>query len=285
MSFWFTIREGFKGFKRARLATTITITSLAFALLLIGLFILFTLNINQWIGDFRAQIELEVFLEAHLDEEQSNAIKEKISGIEGINSVNLITKQEAAERFQKEFGRSIYDVLESNPLPPSCTIRLQAGYQTASAANKISLKIAAIAGVDEVVYKRDLLNIIDYYIELVYLVIGAIGLILIIIAVILLNNTIRLTILARKDIIDIMKLVGATEAFIRRPFFVEGFIQGLLGGVAASLLLYLSVSLIKEIVYEGIVSRPEIYGIIIITGVLIGIISSTLSVSKYLQRL
>ncbi len=285
MSFWFTIREGFKGFKRARLATTITITSLAFALLLIGLFILFTLNINQWIGDFRAQIELEVFLEAHLDQEQSIAIKEKIAGLEGINSVNLITKEKAAERFQKEFGRSIYDVLEGNPLPPSCTISLQPGYQTASEANKISLKIAAIAGVDEVVYKRDLLNIIDYYIELVYLVIGAIGLILIIIAVILLNNTIRLTILARKDIIDIMKLVGATEAFIRRPFFVEGFIQGLLGGIAASILLYLSVSLIKEVVYGGIVSSTGVYGVIILTGILIGMISSTLSVSRYLQRL
>lgn len=285
MNFWFTLKEGLKGFSRARLATTITITSVAFALLLIGLFMIFSLNMNHWIGGIRSKIELEVFLKPYLDNNEGLKIKQRIELLEGVGSINYISKDKAAERFQKEFGKSVYDVLDSNPLPPSCTVRIKKGFQTSTSIKKISASIGKIKGVDEVVYKKELLSVIDRYIKFVFLIAGGAGLILVIIAVILLYNTIRLTIFARRDIIEIMKLVGAKESFIRRPFLVEGFMQGLFGALLANGMLFLTINIVRKLIYPYLACKIEIYAAIVLFGLIIGLVSSSLSVSKYLQRI
>jgi cell division transport system permease protein len=283
MNFWFTIKEGLKGFARARVATTITITSIAFALLLIGYFMVFALNIDSMIGDVRSQFELEVFLEPALSEAYGIKIKNKIAAIEGIESVEYISKEQAAKRFEKEFGRSVFDVLETNPLPATCKVRMKEGFQTSDAVNKLIEKINDIENIDDVVYQKDLLSVIDRYINYIYLIAGSIGVLLAVIAVILLYNTVRLTIFARSDIIEIMKLVGATSKFIRRPFIVEGFMQGLIGSILAGLLLFISYKIFVNFIYPYAVFNQEIYLYIIISGILIGLFSSRLSVSKYLS--
>ncbi|MEJ2055068.1 MAG: permease-like cell division protein FtsX [Calditrichaceae bacterium] len=283
MNIWFSIREGLKGFRRARLATSITITSIAFALLLIGYFAVFIQNVDALIGDFRSRFEIEVFLEPDVNNETGVKVRDQIQSIEGIAAVEYIDKEKAAERFEKEFGRSVYDVLDSNPLPITCTVSLKEDFQNARGIERISGKIRQLKYVDEVLYQGDLLILIDKYINLVYLIAGGIGLVLILIAFILLYNTIRLTIFARSDIIDIMKLVGATSSFIRRPFIVEGFLQGFLGAMLANGLLYLSTSLISKFVYPYIHIQPEPYIILTIFGILIGLLSSRMSVSRYLQ--
>jgi cell division transport system permease protein len=283
MTFFFTIKEGFKGFGRARLSTTITIISVAFALLLIGYFIMFSMNINNLIGDVRSKIELDVFLIPAINETDGYKIQQQILRIKGIEGADLISKEEAARKFEKEFGRDIFDVLGSNPLPITCTVKIKEGFQSAVAINGIVREIEKINGVDEVVYQRDLLSIIDRYINLIYIVAGSIGFLLIVIAVVLLYNTIRLTILARSDIIEIMKLVGATSTFIRRPFVVEGFMQGLIGALIACGLLYLSLLIVQQWIYPYAVGRPEVYAFIIVFGMAIGLFSSRLSVSKHLS--
>lgn len=283
MTFLFTIKEGFKGFGRARLSTTITIISVAFALLLIGYFIMFSININNLIGDVRSKIELDVFLIPAINETDGLKIKQQIERIEGINGADLISKEEAARKFEKEFGRNVIDVLGTNPLPVSCTVKIKEGYQNVVSINGIVREIEKINGVDEVVYQRDLLSVIDRYINLIYIIAGSIGFLLIVIAVVLLYNTIRLTILARRDIIEIMKLVGATASFIRRPFVVEGFMQGLIGALIACLLLFLSLLMVQQWIYPYAVGRPEVYAFLVIFGMLIGLFSSRLSVSKHLS--
>jgi len=284
-SLWFTFKEGLKGFKRARLATTITISSLAFALFLVGIFMVLSLNVNRWIGDFREKIELEVFLENDLSETEGRQIAQKLQSIEGIKTVKYISKEEAARRFKKEFGRDIYDVLDYNPLPPSCTVAIKKGYQNSTSVRKISAKIEAIPGVGEVLYQKELMALIDRYINLLYIIAAVIGLVLVIISVILLYNTIRLTIFARRDIIEIMQLVGATRTFIRRPFIVEGFVQGLIGGVVAGGLLFAAVKLARRVFFPHLLHSVEIYAVLVIAGILIGVFSSRLSVSRYLQKI
>ncbi len=283
MNFWFTLREGFKGFHRARLATIITITSIAFALLLIGYFAVFVLNVDALIGDFRSRFEIEVFLDVDVNDAAGKKVSTQIKSVEGVASVEYIDKTKAAERFEKEFGRSVFDILDSNPLPITCIVTLKRNYQNTRAIKQISDKIKTFKYVDEIVYQGDLLVLIDQYINLVYLIAGGIGLILCLIAFILLYNTIRLTIFARSDIIEIMKLVGATSNFIRRPFVVEGFMQGLFGALLANGLLYLSIKLISRFVYPYIHNQMEPYMAMMAFGVLIGLFSSRLSVSRYLQ--
>jgi len=170
MNFWFTLKEGLKGFKRARIATTITITSIAFALLLIGYFIVFSVNVNSLIGDVRSKIELEVFLDPALDEAAGLKIRNQIRGFEGVEIVEYISKEKAAARFEKEFGRNIFDVLEGNPLPATCTVKMKEGFQTTVIMRQVAINIETLDGVDEIVYQRDLLSIIDRYINLIYII-------------------------------------------------------------------------------------------------------------------
>lgn len=283
MNLWFTIREGLKGFRRARLATIITITSISFALLLLGFFTVFVQNVDALIGDFRSQFEIEVFLEADADDSVGAKIHDQIKTIEGVSSVEYIDKMKAADRFEREFGRSVFDVLDSNPLPITCTVTLKEEYQNTQAIEQISNKIQQMKYVNDIIYQGDLLVLIDQYINLIYLIAGGIGFVLSLIAFILLYNTIRLTIYARSDIIEIMKLVGATSSFIRRPFVVEGFMQGLFGAVLASALLYVSIYLILKFVYPYLSNQVEPYMVMTAFGVIIGLFSSRLSVSRYLN--
>ncbi|MGD9487451.1 MAG: cell division protein FtsX [Calditrichaceae bacterium] len=283
MNFWFTIKEGLKGFKRARLSSTITITSIAFSHVLIGVFLILSLNLDQWISEFRSRMELEVFIESGISEKSGRLIKDAIASIEGVNQVLYLSKDQAAQRFKKEFGRDIYDVLDTNPLPASCTVTVLDGYRTARSVRSISDKIGQIDGVDEVIYQKDLLALIDHYLKIIYLAGGIIGLFLVVIAVVLLYNTVRLTIYARRDIIEIMNLVGATDAFIRRPFLVEGFIQGLTGALLANFFIYLIIITIKSFIYPYLVFKPEIYVILVLFGIMIGLFSSKMSISKHLK--
>ncbi len=284
-SLWFSFKEGLKGFKRARLATTITISSLAFALFLVGIFLVLSLNVNRWIGDFREKIELEVFLNSDLTESEGRQIARKLQSVEGIKEVKYISREEAARRFKKEFGRDIYEVMDYNPLPSSCTVSIKKGYQNSISVRKISNKIESIDGVNEVLYQKELMALVDRYINLLYFIAAIIGLVLVTISVILLYNTIRLTIFARRDIIEIMQLVGATAAFIRRPFIVEGFVQGLIGGLLAGGLLFAAVKLARRLIFPHLLHPVEVYTSLIIAGVLIGVFSSRLSVSRYLQKI
>jgi cell division transport system permease protein len=241
------------------------------------------LNVDALIGDFRSRFEIEVFLDVDINDEIGRKVSNQIKALEGIAAVEYIDKKKAAERFEKEFGRSVFDVLDSNPLPITCTVTLKKDYQNTQAIGKISDKIQKIKYVNEIIFQGDLLVLIDQYINLVYLIAGVIGLVLCLIAFILLYNTIRLTIFARSDIIEIMKLVGATSKFIRRPFVVEGFMQGLFGALLANGLLYLSIKVIARFVYPYIHNQMEPYIAITVFGIIIGLLSSRLSVSRYLQ--
>lgn len=282
MSVWFTVKEGVAGFKRARLASFITVTSVGLTLLLIGLFLVFSFNLGRWIGHKKAQIELEVFLDADLNGPQGRKIAAKIQQTEGVQSVKYVSKQEAARRFEKEFGQNIYDVLDSNPLPASCTVKIKKGYRSALSITKISQRIRKIDGVSDIVYEREILALIDHYLIIAYVVAISVGLLLLIVSVILLYNTVRLTIFARRDIIEIMKLVGATETFIRRPFIIEGFLQGVIGALVAGGLLYAVVEAIRKFFYAPLNVRSEIYLGLLLAGAFIGFFASKLSISRHL---
>jgi cell division transport system permease protein len=283
--FWFSFIEGLKGFKRARLASGITIFSITLALLLAGLFISFSINVDRWLGEKKAKIELEVYFDADIDDSNGLKLSKMIEQIKGIAQTDFITKEMAAKRFREGFGQDIYEVLENNPLPASCTIKLKEGYRGGQALNGVINDISKIDGVNDVVYEKAVIAMIDHYIKIIYIIIGGIGSVLIIISSLLLYNTIRLTVLARKDIIEIMKLIGATRAFIRRPFLIEGFLQGIIGAALSSGILYLILLSVRKFIYQQITLINELYIFIFVMGALIGFISSKTSLTKYLNQI
>ncbi len=285
MSLGFSIQEGLKGFGRARMATFITITSVVLALIMVGLFILLAINIDHWVEQKRQHLEVEVFLEPLLGPKETANIVNKLKKLPAVQSVRYISQQQAAERFKKEFGRDVRQVLGTNPLPPSCIVRLKPAYQNARAITGLSQIVQTWDGVSDVVYGQSLLKAIDRYVTLIYLIIGGVGLLLLLVATVLIHNSIRLIIYARHEIIEIMKLVGATRAFIRRPFLVEGLLYGLIGGALADGAVWLLVRGFRKWVYAGIIENWQVYALVLGLGILIGFISSEMSVNKHLHRL
>jgi cell division transport system permease protein len=283
MSIRFSIIEGFKGVFKARLATTLSITSITLTLLLTGLFVIFAINLQNWIGFLREKIEIELFIDPGSTEKEIINLTNKIKNTPGIKDVESISKEQAAERFKKEFGEDVFDILEYNPFPPSIVIHLEEGFREPESVSKLKSRLELISNVDEVFYKKPLLEKIDYYINITYILSGVLGLIVIIIAVALIFNTIRLTIYARKDMIHIMRLVGATEAFIRKPFLVEGIIQGFIGALLSSGLIYYGMKLVQSYIYPYLSYHPLVFAGLILFGMSIGLFSAYLSVGKYIR--
>ena len=283
MSILFSITEGFKGFFKARLATTLSVSSITLTIFLTGLFVIFTINLQSWLGFLREKIEIELFIEVGSTDQEIEELKNKISSLDEIKEIEYVSKEEAAKRFEEEFGQNVFDVLEFNPFPSSIIIHLNTGYQTASAIGKLKNRLELFENVEEVFYKKPLLEKIDQYVQIAYILGALIGIIIIIIAIGLIFNTIRLTIYARKDMIHIMRLVGATEGFIRKPFLVEGMIQGFLGGSLASLAIYYSIKLVKIYIYPYVISHELVFLGLILFSMIIGLFSAYLSVGKYIR--
>jgi cell division transport system permease protein len=283
MKLWFILSEGFKGLARARLAALITITSIAFALLLLGGIVLFSTNIAHLVEKFKKNIELEVFLDADLNAAESQKIENRIRTIAGVDKTKLITKDKAAQRFKAEFGRDVYEVLGGNPLPASCTITIKETHITADKLKKISNEVSRISGVSEALYRADIIQLIEKYLRYIYLIGGSVAFVLILITVVLIYNTIRLTIAARKSTIKIMQLAGATPLFIRIPFIVEGVLQGMIGAVVSCGLIYFVSRLAEYFLTLNMILSKDVFLTILISGVLLGFFSSLLSVSKHMN--
>jgi len=283
MSLMFSVNEGFKGFFKARLATTLSVSSISLTIFLTGLFVIFTINLQSWLGFLREKIEVELFVETGSTDKEIDILKNKIRLLEAVREIEYISKEDAAKRFEEEFGQNVYEILEFNPFPPSIVIHLKEGYQTPAAISKLKSRLELLTNVDEVFYKKPLLEKIDKYVQIAYIVVILIGIVIFIIAVGLIFNTIRLTIYARKDMIHIMRLVGATEGFIRKPFLVEGILQGFIGGTIASLAIYYGMKLIQFYIYPYIISHPLVFIGLILFSMIIGLFSAYLSVGKYIR--
>jgi len=284
MNVFFYISESVKGMFKARIAAALSITSIALTILLIGLFLIFNQNLNNWLGSVREKIEIEVFVEPGADDDEIDKLRRTIEQEAGVLSTEFVSKEKAAEIFEKEFGQDVYDILDYNPLPAKFVVLLKEDFRNFKGVTKISSKINQLSFVDEVVYHEPLISLIDRYITTIYTVIISIGFIITFIAITLIYNTIRLTVYARKEIIQIMRLVGATEGFIKKPFIIEGILQGLIGAGIASLILFYSLKIVKTFIYPYLVYNYNIFIFLLGFGFLIGMFSARLSVGKYLRN-
>jgi cell division transport system permease protein len=288
MSAFYTFKEGFSGFKRARLSTFISITTLTIALLLLGLFSIIYMNTETIIQSFRDKVEMEVFLEEPMQDSTVSAIQKQFLQIPGIISIKYISKVEAAKIFRKEFGEDIYSVLDFNPLPASFKLQLDDDYKNSDSAAVLHQALKSIKGVDDVIYRKTLLEILDRRVKIFISASAAIGSMLLIAAIFLVSNTIRLTIYAKRKMITTMKLVGATRGFIRMPFLIEGMLQGFFGGVIASGLIYSIIFLTRTFVgpdlSEFFVVEPIFYAVLLLAGILLGLLGSGMSVKRFISE-
>jgi cell division transport system permease protein len=286
MQIAYLLREGFSGFRRAKLSVLAAITTICISLLLLGSFAILVLNANSIIQSLRNKVEMEAFLIDGLTPIETSIVRDSIATLEGVREVRYISKDEAAAIFKQEFGEDIKRVLDFNPLPPSVKIYLKDGYKNATAAEKIYTAVKQIKGVDDVIYRKTLLEMLDRRATTFLWLVFGIGIFISISSIFLVANTIRLAIYAKRKIVQTMKLIGATKAFIRGPFILEGLIQGFVGGcVAAGILFLVFEYLGRWISFEladFVHVEPLYYGAVVAIGCLLGFLGSAISIRRFI---
>ena len=237
MSLSYLIKEGGAGLSRARLAAFTSIFSLFLAVLLIGVLSRVGFNAYEISQTMRQQVEAEIFLE-DIDEQTTNEIRSKIETEPFVEELIYISKDSASSIFREEFGMGSEAMADLNFLPASFRLKVSEEVTVARVDSLLQV-VDGYTGVDDVEFNRALLEVLEARTD--QLVVGgtAIGIFILFIAMILVFNTIRLTIYAKRDLIRAMKLVGATNGFIRRPFLIEGLLQGVIAGGAAAGVIFL----------------------------------------------
>ena len=288
MSYLYPIKEGIAGFRRAKLAAIGSSITITISLLLVGLFYVISTNTSRLVEGVRQKVEMEAFLEEPVTRQRLNEIEQQLTSIDGVERIQFISKDEAAKIFKEEFGEDVNSVLDFNPLPPSFKIFLKEGYRTPEKATQIHKSVIGIKGVDNITYRKELLEFLDQRARMLYYVGLGLGLIFGISAIFLVSNTIRLTIYAKRKSVQTMKLVGASRWFVRAPFLIEGLLQGLIGGIIASAIIYylltFAAGLISTELSQIIQIDASFYLIITGAGMFLGLFGSAISVRKFISE-
>ena len=264
------------------------------ALFVIGLFGLFILHTNKLTELLKQNVEVQVYLEKNITESEISKIGKTLSEKpftlkKGDRAdVLLISKEQAAEAFIEETGEDFMKFLGDNPLRDAYSLKIASEFQTIEELSKIKAEILAIDGVYEVSYLENLIDSINKNTAKVSVSLLALATILLIVVMILINNTIKLALFSQRFLIRSMQLVGATRSFIRKPFVFRSLGHGALAGVLASLLLFGLLQYANQKI-EGLnkLQKPEdlliLFGSLIFLGVIISGISTNRAVKKYLK--
>jgi cell division transport system permease protein len=278
----FSFKEGIKGFKRAKLSSFVSIVAIFISLTALGIFSILTFKLGKILNEIENKVELEAFIDEKLKEDEISNLKNNIKKIEGVEDAIYISKNEAAKRFQDAFGENIVELYGDNPLPISFIIKIRKEFLNKNSMDNVISKLNNINGISETIFKREILLTLERY-RNIFLIINLVGGILIGLAsILIISNTIKLTIYAKSKTIKIMKLIGASDSFIKRPFLFEGLSQGFIGGILSSLFIYLLIKFLEFSIQIPSSLNSKFYGVIIISGGILGFLGSFWSVKKFL---
>jgi cell division transport system permease protein len=252
----YVIKEGLSGFSRTPLASITSVIALMVSIMLIGIMARFYYSAYEIGTTIRNDIDIEVFLE-DVSDQRLREIRTSIQVSPMVETLTYISKDSAAAVFRELFGAEGSPISDMGFLPASFRIRPVPNMQADSLLHYLA-EIRQIRGVDDISFNAELLRLIDERMNTVLMTGTGVGLLILFTALILVFNTIRLTIYAKQPIIRAMKLVGATNAFIRRPFLIEGVLHGLIAVALASGFIWLFFSkLLPFFVPQfGIISWP-----------------------------
>ncbi|UCD84245.1 MAG: ABC transporter permease [Deltaproteobacteria bacterium] len=218
----------------------VTISTIAITLLILSTFWLCFLNLNTFLQNWGEKIQITAYLNERTSPEQLEELKGKIREIPGIKEMSFISKDQALKLFREQLGGQdgLLEGLNSNPLPASWEIQLQQDYQNSEKAAEIVGKLKGFKEIEDLQYGQRWVERFSIFLNLLRLATFFIGGLLILATIFIISNTIKLSVYARKEEIEIMKLVGAADWFIKIPFFLGGILQGLIGASIAMVILY-----------------------------------------------
>jgi cell division transport system permease protein len=283
-------REALLSFQRAPLLSVLSVTTIAFSLFTVGLFGLVAVNLREALRGLEERVEIVAFTLRGTPSETIALASQDIAAFPEVKDVNFVSEEEALRRARAELVefRDAYRDIQVNPLPASIEVRLKDGYRDAATAERVAQRLKGFGFIEDVRFGREWVQKLDHLRNITGIVGVVIGLAFAAVAVVIIGVTIRLTIMQRAREISIMRLVGATNWFIRGPFLLEGALKGLLGGLLSLVLCYAGYLLFRDNsggTLAGLIFfRPEQMVLIIIFGVLLGLCGSLVSVGRHLRH-
>ncbi len=284
------IREAVMTFKRTPLLSGLSIASIGFSLFTIGLFALVAINFRKALATLAERVEVVAFVLRGTPTETISQAAQDISAFPEVLETKFVNADEALSRARRELVefKEAYRDLEVNPLPASFEVRLRPEFRDAEHAQAVAERLRGFPFVEDVRYGRDWVERLDRLRNMAAAVGAVIGLAFAAVAIVIIGVTIRITVLQRAKEISIMRLVGATNGYIRGPFLIEGAIKGVAGGLLAILMCWITFTLFKRtasdtgatLVFFGALQML----LIVVFGTTIGLGGSVLSVGRHLRN-
>lgn len=274
--------------QKLKTSSVTVIISLALVLFMLGLLGLVVINANKLSSHIKENVGFQVVLKDTTTQVELDNLKQELSSSAFTKQVDYISKEQAAQKLQKDLGEDFISFLGYNPLLSSLDVKLNSDYANVDSLANFEKQIMQKHFVKEVIYHKDMIKQVNDNAKVISLYILVFSTLLLVVAIALINNTIRLSIYAKRFLIRTMYLVGATQGFIRKPFIFKGIRQGVIAGVLAGFLLagflVFSTRYIPDLLQ---LQDPNLlallFGGVVLLGILISGLSAALSVSRYLR--
>lgn len=291
----YCFQEAFAELWRNRLVNLVSIATIAISLVMLGIFAGLSENLNALLAGWSNRVQVTAYLGDDAETPDRDKFEALLRSFTEVESYEFVSKEQAVERFRSYFPEleGLPAMLESNPLPASFEILISEGHRAPEQVHRFADKLAGGPGIDGVDYDLLWIERLTAIIEMVRVVGFFIGGAMVVAAIFTIFNVVKLTVYGRQDEIGIMRLVGATNTYIRGPFLVEGMLQGGLGGGLALGLLYLAHELLlREILSSSRLMlgtdwltflSPEAWVAIFMGGMVVGLFGSALSVRRFLR--
>ncbi len=282
----FLIVEGLTNLWRHKGTAFISIITVCLSLVFLGLLLIIDENSDKFPKLFRSKYKVEVFFKEEVTDEGAEHIIRQIATHSIVKKVTLVKKEDALHIYKDEFGENVLDMLGFNPFPASCIIKLQEQNFATTKAESLLRKIKKIKGVSSIYYQGKLITRLEtlygYFLGYMKILVGVV----LMISILFITNTIKLTIYARSELIQNLKLIGATNIFVKIPFIFEGMFQSITGACLAYGILIIMMDGLNSILNEWVSIQLNMDGLLpvwlIIVSTTIGLIGSLKAVSKFL---
>lgn len=285
--FLFLFGEGIKNLWRHKLTVFTAVFSIFLVLMVVGVLFIAEQHTQKLIEYMRSKYKIEVFFADSITDKQAEQTVLEIRKIPGVYSTTLITKDQALRIYKSQFDEDLLEFLDYNPLPSSCVVNIARKKNGLLHVEPIIYKIQSMKGVDSVNHQGRLISRIEKFYEQGLLGLSMVAFAIMLVTVMIISNTIKLSIYSKKDLIQALKMIGATNSFIRMPFILEGIFQSILGASLAAGLLYGAVFgvnvLLGQLTTFTIHVQWYFLGWLFLIAVVISLFGSSRAISRFVK--
>jgi cell division transport system permease protein len=282
----YALREALAAFRRAPVLTGLSAAMVGLALFVVGLFGLATYNLRLALASIEERVEVVVYLRDDARQSEIDLLESDLSEIGEVARVRYVSKQDALERARQDLPEfaDLFSGLDVNPLPQSLELELRPGARNREAVERLSETAGAYPFVEDVRYGREWVDKLFTLRRVGAATTAVLGGAFLLVAALIIGTALRIAVFARRDEIHIMRLVGATNGFIRLPFLLEGALSGLGGGLLAWLLTYLVYRGVYAFLFAVAWVPPSWILTGIASGMFFGVVASGFAIRRHLKE-